>query len=186
EMDVKRRKPNWTERELLALAEAVAPRSRLLKSKISPSITVDRKQKMWSEIAIQLNSITLVNRTIDEIKKKWVDMQSLTKKTESERRRSIKMTGGGPALDVYYKAWENVVLQSLSEVAIEGISCGVDTAESESSSPSQSAITPCVVSDEPSIKGSEETSPQEQYLIFQKEKLAKVSDYRKRKLDIME
>ncbi|XP_062614589.1 uncharacterized protein LOC134276345 [Saccostrea cucullata] len=34
--------------------------------------------------------------------------------------------------------------------------------------------------------GSEGTSPQEQFLLFQKEKLAKVSDYRKRKLDIME
>ncbi|XP_061169432.1 uncharacterized protein LOC133178742 [Saccostrea echinata] len=116
-LDVKRRKPNWTERELFALAEAVAPRSRLFKSKLSLSITADRKQEMWSEIANQLNSITLVNRTNEEIKKKWVDMQSLTKKKESERRRSIKMTGGGPALDVYSKAWENVVLQSLSEVA---------------------------------------------------------------------
>ncbi|XP_078309407.1 nuclear apoptosis-inducing factor 1-like [Crassostrea virginica] len=125
----KKRKPNWSERELTVLAEATTPRMKFLKAKFSPSLTSERKQEFWKEIADEVNSTTLVSRTVDEIKKKWADIQSLTKKKEGERRRSMSKTGGGPAPEFYFKEWEKVVLQSLSDIAIEGIACGVDTAE---------------------------------------------------------
>lgn len=51
----------------------------------------------------------MVNRTTEEMKKKWADMQSLTKKKEAERRRSMKQTGGGPAPNFMFKNWENLV-----------------------------------------------------------------------------
>ena len=57
----------------------------------------------------RVNSTTLVSRTVDEIKKKWADIQSLTKKKEGERRRSMSKTGGGPAPEFYFKEWEKVV-----------------------------------------------------------------------------
>lgn len=50
----------------------------------------------------------MVNRTTEEMKKKWADMQSLTKKKEAERR-SMKQTGGGPAPNSMFKNWENLV-----------------------------------------------------------------------------
>ena len=52
-MDVKKRRPNWSERELTVLAEAIIPRSRLLKVKFSPSVTTERKNEAWKEIADQ-------------------------------------------------------------------------------------------------------------------------------------
>uniref|UniRef100_K1PSF6 Myb/SANT-like DNA-binding domain-containing protein n=1 Tax=Magallana gigas TaxID=29159 RepID=K1PSF6_MAGGI len=115
------------------------------------------------EFSNRINAVAMVNRTTEEMKKKWADMQSLTKKKEAERRRSMKQTGGGPAPNFMFKNWENLVLQSLSGVAIEGISGGVDTTEcksrpspvvpagiiihevpaSENSELSESASTPC-------------------------------------------
>lgn len=50
-----------------------------------------------------LNSITMVTRTVEEVKKKWADMRSLTKKRESEGRRSMRETGEGPANDVFFR-----------------------------------------------------------------------------------
>lgn len=50
----------------------------------------------------------MVKRTTEEMKKKWADMQSLTKKKEAERR-SMKQTGGGPAPNFMFKNWENLV-----------------------------------------------------------------------------
>uniref|UniRef100_K1PK06 Myb-related transcription factor, partner of profilin n=1 Tax=Magallana gigas TaxID=29159 RepID=K1PK06_MAGGI len=132
EKELKRRKPNWSESELMALAEAVAPHFRVLKGKFSAFITSERKNQLWQDIANQVNAVAMVNRTTEEMKKKWADMQSLTKKKKAERRRSMKQTGGGPAPNFMFKNWENLVLQSLSDVAIEGISGGVDTAECES------------------------------------------------------
>ncbi|XP_022313736.2 uncharacterized protein LOC111118512 [Crassostrea virginica] len=142
---IKKRKPNWSERELTVLAEAVTPRNKMLKQKFNPTLTSEKKQQLWKEIRDQLNSMTVVSRTIEEIKKKWADLQSLTKKKEAERRRSMGMTGGGPAQEYYFKDWEKVVLQSLSDVAIEGIGCGVDTAECVNQSSSEVNAPPGLV-----------------------------------------
>ena len=59
----------------------------------------------------RVNSTTLVSRTGNEIKKKWGDIQSLTKikEGEGERRRSMSKTGGGPAPEFYFKEREKVV-----------------------------------------------------------------------------
>jgi hypothetical protein len=68
---------------------------------------------MYYPVFCRVNCITAVNRTIEEIKKKWTDMQSTTKKKEAERRRSMTLTGGGPPPDIFYKDWEKVVNQQL-------------------------------------------------------------------------
>ncbi|XP_062617399.1 myb-related transcription factor, partner of profilin-like [Saccostrea cucullata] len=161
--DIKRRRPNWSEGELVALAEAVVPRAHYLKGKLSPSLTAERKQGLWEEVADEVNSVAMVKRTVDEKKKKWADMQSLTKKKEGERRRSMKMTGGGPGPNLIFKCWENLVLKSLSDVAIEGISSGVDTAEcvQEASSISITAVVPSTTdSAKPGLPNQGNTMPQ--------------------------
>lgn len=57
----------------------------------------------------RVNAESFINRTVEKVKKKWADMQSLTKKKESERRRAMKLTGGGPPSGIYFKEWENLV-----------------------------------------------------------------------------
>lgn len=51
--------------------------------------------------------MTMVSRTVDEMKKKWADIQSLTK--EAESRRLLTITGGGPVPEVYFKDWTQSV-----------------------------------------------------------------------------
>ena len=46
-------RPNWSEQELTALAEAIISRSRLLKAKFLPSVTTKKKNEAWKEIADQ-------------------------------------------------------------------------------------------------------------------------------------
>uniref|UniRef100_K1Q3S1 Complement C1q tumor necrosis factor-related protein 3 n=1 Tax=Magallana gigas TaxID=29159 RepID=K1Q3S1_MAGGI len=54
EKELKRRKSNWSESELMALAEAVAPHFRVLKGKFSAFITSERKNQLWQDIANHL------------------------------------------------------------------------------------------------------------------------------------
>lgn len=42
------------------------------------------------------------------MKKKWIDIQSKTRKREAERRREQKKTGGGPP-PLNLKPWEDKV-----------------------------------------------------------------------------
>ena len=45
-------------------------------------------------------------REIDEIKKIWKDARSIVKKKETERKRFVGKTGGGPPPEAYFKSWE--------------------------------------------------------------------------------
>ena len=47
-------------------------------------------------------------RTSKDVKKKWQDVQSLTKKKEVARLKSARMTGGGPAPPAL-NGWETKV-----------------------------------------------------------------------------
>lgn len=58
--------------------------------------------------------MNVVERTVEEVKKKWADMVSLTKKKESERRKAIRQTGGGPAIEVFFKEWEKLYIRGIT------------------------------------------------------------------------
>ena len=50
-----------------------------------------------------------VQRTVIDVKKKWQDLQSITKKKEAARVKAVRETGGGPAPQDNSKPWEQVV-----------------------------------------------------------------------------
>ncbi|XP_062595366.1 uncharacterized protein LOC134256669, partial [Saccostrea cucullata] len=72
-------------------------------------------------------SVTCCEREVDEIKKKWKDARTSVKKKEAQRKRQTKKTGGGPAPEVCFKAWELDVLSMIPGELIEGIEGGTDT-----------------------------------------------------------
>jgi hypothetical protein len=54
------------------------------------------------------NSST-VSRDVADVKKKWHDLASITKKKEADRRRELRMTGGGPGSSIAdLKSWEQM------------------------------------------------------------------------------
>ena len=52
---------------------------------------------------------TSVQREVLEVKKKWQDVQSATKKKEAARLKLARATGGGPPAEDASKSWEQVV-----------------------------------------------------------------------------
>ena len=50
-----------------------------------------------------------VRRECSEVKKKWMDMSSNTKKKEASRLRQLRLTGGGTGPIDELKSWEKVV-----------------------------------------------------------------------------
>jgi hypothetical protein len=64
-----KRKPNWTDREKVALLEEYEKRKVILKAKFSSSITSGGKNRAWKEIANIVNAGNSVKRDIKEIHK---------------------------------------------------------------------------------------------------------------------
>ncbi|XP_046566238.1 uncharacterized protein LOC124274914 [Haliotis rubra] len=68
----------------------------VLNSKLTNSITNDKKKQIWDKITAEINSLGVSNRTSKEIKTKWNNMFQNAKKEFSDRKLQTQKTGGGP------------------------------------------------------------------------------------------
>lgn len=89
----KARKPNWSEEERVILLEEYRKRKNIIKSRFDPLITASKKQRMWEEITAKINSRGLVNRSIQEVQKKYDNLAVLAKKEISNHKRESNKTG---------------------------------------------------------------------------------------------
>lgn len=47
-----------------------------------------------------------ISRDVSDVKKKWQDLSSQTKKREEERKGRVNGTGGGPSIEDDLNSWE--------------------------------------------------------------------------------
>ena len=70
-----------------------------------------------------------VERTGEEVKKKWVYLESEAKGLAAGKKKSLKMTGGGRAEDGDIYGVDSRILNVIGKVCLEGVEGGVDTAD---------------------------------------------------------
>ncbi|CAC5382728.1 unnamed protein product [Mytilus coruscus] len=152
---VLKRKPNWSEKELLTLSENVTSNIKIIKGQFGPSLTINDKNACWAHINESVNAInpSHVSRSVADCKKKWQDLQAATKKKEATRRSEARATGGGPPPVCNFKPWESTVLQTLTKTQVEGIEGGVDTLEDDQFGPSTSSNLRIQMLPPPVLKG---------------------------------
>lgn len=92
----KSRSCNWSLAEISALTDFVEKNEHILKAKHSNLITNAKKNAKWQELTENINAMGVQRRTVDQVKFKWGNLQQGAKKTFSEAKKSLKMTGGGP------------------------------------------------------------------------------------------
>ncbi|VDI77739.1 Hypothetical predicted protein [Mytilus galloprovincialis] len=119
------RRPNFMKDELKALTDGIHQRQKLLFSSFNNTDTHLAKERGWQQIVEEVNAVSQVKRSKEEIKRKWTYIKSETKKKNSQHKRSLNKTGGGP-VDL---STERVVLGILGPTAINGISGGIETTD---------------------------------------------------------
>ena len=120
------RKANFSSEEVDILVEEVGKRKEVLFAKFSAVITNQRKKMEWQEIADRMNVVSKQVRDQKDVKKKWQDLSSSSKKKESCRRREMNKTGGGEAEYENVSTMEQKVIAVIGEEAVEGIVGGFD------------------------------------------------------------
>ncbi|XP_062577781.1 myb/SANT-like DNA-binding domain-containing protein 4 [Saccostrea cucullata] len=116
------RKKNWSAGEISLLVDLVSERKDVLRGRFSPALTSADKAGAWEAITTSVNAVGGSGRTTKEVKKKWQDIQSSTKKKVSTK------TGGGPPPEDT-KDWEKRIIGIISDKVIYGIDGGTDTLE---------------------------------------------------------
>ncbi|XP_060845283.1 myb/SANT-like DNA-binding domain-containing protein 3 [Rhopalosiphum padi] len=82
--------------EITCLEELILKYKHIITTKKSDSITVALKQKTWMTVEKEFNAQGLfVNRTADQLKKRWENMLQSRKKELAAEKQERRKTGGG-------------------------------------------------------------------------------------------
>ncbi|XP_061183052.1 myb-related transcription factor, partner of profilin-like [Saccostrea echinata] len=130
------RKPNFSSLEIETLIEEFQNHKEVLNSSFNNTSTNASKQRAWASVASKVSSVSGVMRTAEDVKKKWRNVSSDSKKRLSYARKEATKTGGGPSSAVELSATDVRVLETMGQTATEGIPGGIDTAGPSSSNTS--------------------------------------------------
>ena len=121
------RRPNFKAEDLELLAECVETHKGELFGKFSSTVTTQSKSLIWDRIAKKLNSNNItVQRTGEELKRKWTDWASSTKTKNARRKVTRRTTGRGPAVPDPTDL-ESKVLLVIGQDSVEGFDGWIDT-----------------------------------------------------------
>ncbi|XP_048759900.1 uncharacterized protein LOC125675533 [Ostrea edulis] len=127
----KARKPNWTERERLALVEAVRCREDRLFGKMKGAGGVKNsrvKESAWEEVAQFVNAQSETSqRGIEEVKKQYSNLKQRAKEKADAIRRPA--TGGGPKPPSPTPVEAEIIVGMGDRPTLCGLSGGHDTEE---------------------------------------------------------
>jgi hypothetical protein len=106
--DKRKRSSNWDSSEI-TLQQLVQENMSTLRSNFTNSVTNSRKNSIWKNIAVQINSLGLHYRTDKEVKTKWQNMQTSAKKQYTDKKKYATQTGGGPPAKELSNETEKIV-----------------------------------------------------------------------------
>ena len=93
----KHRKQNFSPSEIAVLTEKVEENLTILQSKLTNSVTNQKKNEIWQKISDAVNAVGVTVRTTAEVREKWKSLHSQAKREFTELTKEQKKTGGGPA-----------------------------------------------------------------------------------------
>ena len=101
-MEKVHRRANFTEEESLALVNAVITRKRTILCKLDVQLNCAMKKMAWFEVLAEVNLVSRVIRTVDEIRKKFSDFKSAVKKKAAKEKKYQSGTGENTLLTIIY------------------------------------------------------------------------------------
>eukprot|EP00105_Crassostrea_gigas_P046011 XP_019930159.1 PREDICTED: t-SNARE domain-containing protein 1 [Crassostrea gigas] len=123
------RKPNYTKIEIETLIEKVQNNKDILNSAFSNIATNSSKQRIWTSIASKVSAVSGVERSAEDVKKKWRNISSDTKKKLSTARKEARKTGGGVSAGEELNPIQHKIAETMGRTAIQGIPGGYDSAD---------------------------------------------------------
>ena len=94
----RKRKPNFTTRELTIITENVEANKGMLQSKFTDNVTNESKNETWKAITEKVNAVGVASRTTYELLNRNGKVCSAQPRGSSvKKKKAQRKTGGGPA-----------------------------------------------------------------------------------------
>ena len=117
---------NFDEAEKEVLLDHAIKHKQIIESKLTNSITVQKKGEVWRSATDKINSLGVAPRTVKDVKNKWSNMVQKAKKEKAEAGVYRRRTGGGPPSRALSPITERVVELFGDSPSFNGI-VGVET-----------------------------------------------------------
>ncbi|XP_067131731.1 myb/SANT-like DNA-binding domain-containing protein 4 [Centruroides vittatus] len=89
-MEDRKRRRNFSSFEIQALVDGVEKRKKIIEGRIDQTITSRAKYNCWRLICQEVNSVSDVRRNVEEIRRKWRDYKSISKKKGCWKRMKLE------------------------------------------------------------------------------------------------
>ena len=89
----KRRRPNFSDDEVMAIITAVTERQDILLGKLTKEITAKVKLLQWQAVTDCVNCVSTVKRDAAEVRKKFTDLRTQVKKKAAAENHYSRSTG---------------------------------------------------------------------------------------------
>ncbi|KAK3889762.1 hypothetical protein Pcinc_006325 [Petrolisthes cinctipes] len=113
--------PRFSEAEMLTIAQGVEQRADTLFGKLTNNNTAAMKNAAWEMVAAEVNSVSRVRPSAEEVRRKVQDMRAQVKSKAAAETKYLQGTGGGPESEVQYSEWEQVILRLISPTSNSGL-----------------------------------------------------------------
>ncbi|XP_013883042.1 nuclear apoptosis-inducing factor 1 [Austrofundulus limnaeus] len=155
----KKRKMNFSEREVEIIVEEIEKQKHTLVSHFNAGVTHMAKNSAWLDILKKVNAVTTCPRELPEVKKKWSDMKTEVRRRVAQARAAIEGTSADCApVPVILTAMQQRICNLLGEATIISLPAG--EAEAELSLPvTVSAATTVTLTEALPAAGCEQVKP---------------------------
>ena len=90
----RKRKANWSQDQLLLLAQFVLERRGVIKGRFGAGLTSKKKRVAWEEFCVNINaSFPAVRHSTDDCEKRWYALQSQCRVEIADYKRAVVATG---------------------------------------------------------------------------------------------
>ena len=123
----RKRSRNYTTSETELFLELAGKNKKIIEGRFSMTVSAEKKKKLWTDIAREVNGVNgQNNRTPKDLKKKYQNLLNIAKSKERKNNVTSRKTGGGPSEELPLSTVEQMALDNVSSVHVEGIDGGFD------------------------------------------------------------
>ncbi|XP_061657658.1 nuclear apoptosis-inducing factor 1 [Syngnathoides biaculeatus] len=121
----KKRKMNFSEREVEIIVEEIEKQKHTLVNHFNAGVTHMAKNNAWLEILKKVNAVTTCPRELPEVKKKWSDMKTEVRRKVAQARAAMEGTSSDcTPVPVLLTAMQQRICNLLGEATIISLPAG--------------------------------------------------------------
>lgn len=120
----KKRKMNFSEREVEIILEEMEKQKHILVNHFNAGVTHITKNSAWVEILKRVNAVTTCQRELAEVKKKWSDLKTEVRRKVAQARAAMDGTGDCTSVPVILTSTQQRICNLLGEATIISLPAG--------------------------------------------------------------